>query len=72
MSALAPTDTQPFVVNKWLVAISVALGALLEIVDRVIWLEDGRIVADRPKAEVLAQLAAQSDRKASKIPKEAA
>ncbi len=46
--------------------------ALLEIVDRVIWLEDGRIVADRPKAEVLAQLAAQSDRKASKIPKEAA
>ncbi len=34
--------------------------ALLEIVDRVIWLEAGRIVADRPKAEVLAQLAAQS------------
>lgn len=34
--------------------------ALLEIVDRVIWMEDGRIVADRPKAEVLAQLAAQS------------
>ncbi len=33
MSALAATDTQPFVVNKWLVAISVALGALLEIVD---------------------------------------
>lgn len=31
--------------------------ALLEIVDRVIWLEEGRIVADRPKAEVLAQLA---------------
>jgi len=35
--------------------------ALLEIVDRVIWLEEGRIVADRPKAEVLAQLAAQSE-----------
>ncbi|OYU36466.1 ATP-binding cassette domain-containing protein [Novosphingobium sp. PASSN1] len=34
--------------------------ALLEIVDRVIWLEEGRIVADRPKAEVLAQLAAQT------------
>ena len=34
--------------------------ALLEIVDRVIWLEAGRIVADRPKAEVLAQLAAQN------------
>ena len=33
--------------------------ALLEIVDRVIWLEEGRIVADRPKAEVLAQLASQ-------------
>ena len=31
--------------------------ALLEIVDRVIWLEEGRIVADRPKAEVLSQLA---------------
>ncbi len=46
--------------------------ALLEIVDRVIWLEDGRIVADRPKAEVLALLAAQSDRQTSRIPKEAA
>ena len=34
--------------------------AVLEIVDRVIWLEEGRIVADRPKAEVLAQLAAQA------------
>ncbi|WP_421836339.1 ATP-binding cassette domain-containing protein [Novosphingobium sp.] len=34
--------------------------ALLEIVDRVIWLEEGRIVADRPKAEVLAQLASQN------------
>ena len=34
--------------------------ALLEIVDRVIWLDEGRIVADRPKAEVLAQLAGQS------------
>jgi len=36
--------------------------ALLEIVDRVIWLEEGRIVADRPKAEVLAQLASQNER----------
>ena len=43
--------------------------ALLEIVDRVIWLEDGRIVADRPKAEVLAQLAAQNGKRE---PKEAA
>jgi ATP-binding cassette subfamily C protein LapB len=34
--------------------------ALLEIVDRVIWLDEGRIVADRPKAEVLAQLAGQN------------
>lgn len=30
--------------------------ALLDIVDRVIWLEDGRIVADKPRAEVLAML----------------
>lgn len=43
--------------------------ALLEIVDRVIWLEDGRIVADRPKAEVLAQLAGQNGKQA---PREAA
>jgi len=43
--------------------------ALLEIVDRVIWLEDGRIVADRPKAEVLAQLAAQNGKQG---PREAA
>jgi len=43
--------------------------ALLEIVDRVIWLEEGRIVADRPKAEVLAQLAGQNGKQA---PREAA
>lgn len=30
--------------------------ALLDIVDRVIWLEDGRIIADRPRAEVLAMM----------------
>lgn len=42
--------------------------ALLEIVDRVIWLEEGRIVADRPKADVLAQLAAHT----GTIPKQAA
>lgn len=30
--------------------------ALLDIVDRVIWLEDGRVIADRPRAEVLAML----------------
>ena len=47
--------------------------ALLEIVDRVIWLEEGRIVADRPKAEVLAQLAAQSAQVNGKqAPREAA
>lgn len=42
--------------------------ALLEIVDRVIWLEEGRVVADRPKADVLAQLSAHS----GTIPKQAA
>lgn len=42
--------------------------AVLEIVDRVIWLDDGRIVADRPKAEVLAQLASNT----SSFPKNAA
>ena len=47
--------------------------ALLEIVDRVIWLEEGRIVADRPKAEVLAQLAAQNAQVNGKqAPREAA
>ena len=40
--------------------------ALLEIVDRVIWLEEGRIVADRPKAEVLAQLAGHNGKQASR------
>lgn len=43
--------------------------ALLEIVDRVIWLEDGRVVADRPKADVLAQLAGASGKQ---TPREAA
>ena len=27
--------------------------ALLDLVDRVIWLEDGKIFADRPRAEIL-------------------
>jgi ATP-binding cassette subfamily C protein LapB len=43
--------------------------ALLDIVDRVIWLEDGRIIADRPKAEVLARLAGQNGKRE---PREAA
>ncbi|MET0360877.1 MAG: ATP-binding cassette domain-containing protein [Sphingobium sp.] len=30
--------------------------ALLDMVDRVIWLEDGRVLADKPRAEVLALL----------------
>jgi ATP-binding cassette subfamily C protein LapB len=30
--------------------------ALLDLVDRIIWLEEGRIVADRPRAEMLAIL----------------
>ena len=34
--------------------------AVLDLVDRVIWLEDGRLVADRPKHEVLAMLARQT------------
>jgi ATP-binding cassette subfamily C protein LapB len=47
--------------------------AVLEIVDRVIWLDDGRIVADRPKAEVLAELGAQAERRNGKPgPREAA
>ena len=33
--------------------------ALLDLVDRVIWLEDGKIVADKPKDEVLARLSGQ-------------
>ena len=38
--------------------------ALLDLVDRVIWLEDGRIVADRPKADVLAMLREANSRRA--------
>ncbi len=30
--------------------------ALLDLVDRVIWLEDGKIIVDKPKAEVLAMM----------------
>jgi ATP-binding cassette subfamily C protein LapB len=30
--------------------------ALLDLVDRVIWLDEGKVVADRPRAEVLAML----------------
>jgi ATP-binding cassette subfamily C protein LapB len=38
--------------------------ALLDLVDRVIWLEDGKIVADRPKADVLAMLRDSNSRRA--------
>ena len=38
--------------------------ALLDLVDRVIWLEDGRIVADRPKADVLTMLREANTRRA--------
>jgi len=30
--------------------------ALLDLVDRVIWLDEGKIVADRPRAEILAMM----------------
>jgi len=43
--------------------------ALLELVDRVIWLEAGRIIADRPREEVMAELAAAAQRRP---PREAA
>ncbi len=33
--------------------------ALLDLVDRVIWMEQGRIVADKPRAEILAMFKAQ-------------
>lgn len=36
--------------------------ALLELVDRVIWLDQGRIVADKPRDEVMAMFRAQSVR----------
>jgi ATP-binding cassette, subfamily C, bacterial LapB len=35
-------------------------AALLELVDRIIWLDDGRIVADGPKADVLSRLRRQA------------
>jgi ATP-binding cassette subfamily C protein LapB len=39
--------------------------ALLDLVDRVIWLEEGRIVADRPRDEVLAMLRRPAQRSAA-------
>ena len=39
--------------------------ALLDLVDRVIWLEEGRIFADKPKQEVLALLRGQQQQKAA-------
>jgi ATP-binding cassette subfamily C protein LapB len=38
--------------------------ALLDLVDRVIWMEDGRILADRPKADVLQMLREANTRRA--------
>lgn len=34
--------------------------ALLDLVDRVIWLDEGKIVADRPRAEILAMMRSQA------------
>lgn len=39
--------------------------ALLDLVDRVIWLEEGKIFADKPKQEVLAMLRGQQQQKAA-------
>ncbi|MET0363021.1 MAG: ATP-binding cassette domain-containing protein, partial [Sphingobium sp.] len=39
--------------------------ALLDIVDRVIWLEDGRVIADKPRAEVLAMMRAANSNRAT-------
>lgn len=39
--------------------------ALLDLVDRVIWLDEGRIVADKPRTEVLAMLARANAARAS-------
>ena len=39
--------------------------ALLDLVDRVIWLEEGRVFADKPKQEVLAMLRGQQQQKAA-------
>lgn len=39
--------------------------ALLDLVDRVIWLEEGRVFADKPKLEVLAMLRGQQQQKAA-------
>lgn len=39
--------------------------ALLDLVDRVIWLEEGRVFADKPKQEVLALLRGQQQQKAA-------
>ena len=38
--------------------------AILDLVDRVIWLEDGRILADKPKIEVLAMMRNQNQKAA--------
>lgn len=35
-------------------------AALLELVDRIIWIDDGRIIADGPKAEILSRLRRQA------------
>ena len=39
--------------------------ALLDLVDRVIWLDEGKLVADRPKLEVLAMLREANGRRAT-------
>ena len=42
-----------------------AVMALLDLADRIIWLEEGRVFADKPKHEVLAMLRGQQQQRAA-------
>jgi ATP-binding cassette subfamily C protein LapB len=52
-------DLAPFVKDKTLI-VSTHRAQLLQLVDRVIWLEQGRIILDGKKEDVMARLQGQS------------
>jgi ATP-binding cassette subfamily C protein LapB len=55
MEARVVRDLKPLIENRTLV-IATHRAPLLNLVDRLVWIEDGRIRADGPKAEVLERL----------------
>ncbi|MEM9207293.1 MAG: type I secretion system permease/ATPase, partial [Pseudomonadota bacterium] len=55
MEARIVRELKPIIADRTLV-VATHRASVLDLVDRVIWMDDGKILADGPKADVLARL----------------